>query len=246
MWIPLALLAAYRAWRHMDNLTVAKADFGSSAAAAKPPAHLGDVVPLHRHLRLVHRLRRGLPAAHQGPVPRRRRRRRTRSSGRSSARWCGRSADGWPTGSAAPGSPRSATSRWGSASSASSVRSSSHSFPVFLACFMVLFVATGVGNGSTYRMIPAIFRARGRPGRPGRGPHVPARGGRRDRHHLRGRRLRRLPRPAHLRLVDRGLRLDRARPLRLRRPLRRHARRHLGLLPAARGARWPARGSDDP
>ena len=32
------------------------------------------------------------------------------------------------------------------------------SFPLFLYCFLLLFVATGVGNGSTYRMIPAIFR----------------------------------------------------------------------------------------
>ncbi|WP_392545141.1 MFS transporter [Oryzobacter telluris] len=31
------------------------------------------------------------------------------------------------------------------------------SLPLFFASFMVLFVATGVGNGSTYRMIPAIF-----------------------------------------------------------------------------------------
>lgn len=29
--------------------------------------------------------------------------------------------------------------------------------PLFFASFMVLFVATGVGNGSTYRMIPSIF-----------------------------------------------------------------------------------------
>lgn len=31
------------------------------------------------------------------------------------------------------------------------------SLPLFFVSFMVLFVATGVGNGSTYRMIPAIF-----------------------------------------------------------------------------------------
>ncbi|GIG28845.1 MFS transporter [Cellulomonas marina] len=31
--------------------------------------------------------------------------------------------------------------------------------PVFFAAFMLLFVATGIGNGSTYRMIPAIFRS---------------------------------------------------------------------------------------
>jgi NNP family nitrate/nitrite transporter-like MFS transporter len=32
-------------------------------------------------------------------------------------------------------------------------------FPFFLLSFLSLFVASGVGNGSTYRMIPAIFRA---------------------------------------------------------------------------------------
>src|SRR5205085_2698671 len=32
------------------------------------------------------------------------------------------------------------------------------SFPGFLTMFLVLFVTTGIGNGSTYRIIPAIFR----------------------------------------------------------------------------------------
>jgi MFS transporter, NNP family, nitrate/nitrite transporter len=32
------------------------------------------------------------------------------------------------------------------------------SFGWFLASFLVLFVATGIGNGSTYRSIPSIFR----------------------------------------------------------------------------------------
>lgn len=31
-------------------------------------------------------------------------------------------------------------------------------FPAFLALFLVLFVTTGIGNGSTFRMIPIIFR----------------------------------------------------------------------------------------
>jgi NNP family nitrate/nitrite transporter-like MFS transporter len=35
----------------------------------------------------------------------------------------------------------------------------SHAFGPFLALFLVLFVTTGIGNGSTYRMIPAIFRS---------------------------------------------------------------------------------------
>ncbi|MEV6524414.1 nitrate/nitrite transporter [Longispora sp. NPDC051575] len=33
-----------------------------------------------------------------------------------------------------------------------------HTFGLFLASFGLLFVVSGVGNGSTYRMIPAIFR----------------------------------------------------------------------------------------
>ncbi|WP_307816040.1 MFS transporter [Myceligenerans indicum] len=36
-----------------------------------------------------------------------------------------------------------------------------HSFAMFFASFMLLFVATGVGNGSVYRMIPAVFRVSG-------------------------------------------------------------------------------------
>jgi NNP family nitrate/nitrite transporter-like MFS transporter len=33
-----------------------------------------------------------------------------------------------------------------------------HSFPIFFASFLVLFFATGVGNASTFQMIPAIMR----------------------------------------------------------------------------------------
>jgi len=32
-----------------------------------------------------------------------------------------------------------------------------HSFAGFFACFMLLFLTTGIGNGSTFRMIPIIF-----------------------------------------------------------------------------------------
>jgi NNP family nitrate/nitrite transporter-like MFS transporter len=31
------------------------------------------------------------------------------------------------------------------------------SFPLFLAAFTVLFVLSGIGNGSVYKMIPAVF-----------------------------------------------------------------------------------------
>ncbi|HVV50968.1 MAG TPA: MFS transporter, partial [Polyangia bacterium] len=33
-----------------------------------------------------------------------------------------------------------------------------HAFPLFMAMFLVLFVSSGIGNGSTFRMIPVIFR----------------------------------------------------------------------------------------
>jgi NNP family nitrate/nitrite transporter-like MFS transporter len=36
---------------------------------------------------------------------------------------------------------------------------SAKNFPLFLIAFLVLFVLTGIGNGSTYRMIPSIFGA---------------------------------------------------------------------------------------
>ncbi len=35
-----------------------------------------------------------------------------------------------------------------------------HSFAGFFACFMLLFLTTGIGNGSTFRMIPVIFPAK--------------------------------------------------------------------------------------
>ncbi|MFJ2652054.1 nitrate/nitrite transporter [Streptomyces sp. NPDC087420] len=37
-----------------------------------------------------------------------------------------------------------------------------HSLPLFLTGFIALFVLSGIGNGSTYKMIPAIFQAKAR------------------------------------------------------------------------------------
>jgi NNP family nitrate/nitrite transporter-like MFS transporter len=42
------------------------------------------------------------------------------------------------------------------------IASLQRSLALFLIGFIVLFALTGVGNGSTYKMIPAIFRARAR------------------------------------------------------------------------------------
>src|SRR5207248_10320077 len=43
-----------------------------------------------------------------------------------------------------------------------------HSFALFLVSFLFVFLFSGAGNGSTYRMIPSIFAALGR--RAGGGP----------------------------------------------------------------------------
>ncbi|MFD9006953.1 nitrate/nitrite transporter [Streptomyces sp. NPDC059582] len=40
------------------------------------------------------------------------------------------------------------------------VASHHHSLPLFLTGFVALFVLSGIGNGSTYKMIPAIFQAK--------------------------------------------------------------------------------------
>jgi NNP family nitrate/nitrite transporter-like MFS transporter len=40
------------------------------------------------------------------------------------------------------------------------VASRQHSLPLFLTGFIALFIFSGIGNGSTYKMIPAIFRAK--------------------------------------------------------------------------------------
>jgi NNP family nitrate/nitrite transporter-like MFS transporter len=47
-----------------------------------------------------------------------------------------------------------------------------HSFPGFLLMFLVLFVTTGVGNGSTFRMIPVIFRRENLRAVAGQGPEA--------------------------------------------------------------------------
>ena len=81
-------------------------------------------------------------------------------------------------------------------------------FPWFLGFFLLLFAATGIGNGSTYKMIPAIFRTKARarhraPAPPSArrrstGDQAVVRGDRRDR---RRRRARRLPDPDRVQLA---------------------------------------------
>jgi NNP family nitrate/nitrite transporter-like MFS transporter len=54
------------------------------------------------------------------------------------------------------------------------VASVQSSLGLFLAGFITLFVLSGVGNGSTYKMIPEIFRARHTRGKVGDGERITA------------------------------------------------------------------------
>ena len=80
-------------------------------------------------------------------------------------------------------------------------------FPWFLACFLFVFAATGIGNGSAYRMIPAIWKTYAKKaGSAGSPARIAARlqghqGGLRGAgHRERGGRVRRLPDPDHVRV----------------------------------------------
>ena len=158
MWIPLALLAAVAAWRYMDNLTHAKADFTSSAAAARRPhtwvmsflyiGTFGSFIGYSAAFPLL--IKTQFPDvtvayfAFLGALV-----------GSLIRPFGGRLADRMG------GARITAVSfvAMGAGVLSAVWALSEHSFAFFLASFMLLFVATGVGNGSTYRMIPAIFRA---------------------------------------------------------------------------------------
>ncbi|MFV0458966.1 MAG: MFS transporter [Actinomycetales bacterium] len=157
MWIPLALLAAFLAWRYMDNLTEATADFASSAAAGR-----------HRHTWVMSVLYIGTFGSFIGysaafPL--------LITTQFPEVTATNYAFLGALVGSLARPLGGKVADRFGGArvTAGSFVMMglgvlgavyalSLNSFGLFLFTFMVLFVASGVGNGSTYRMIPAIFR----------------------------------------------------------------------------------------
>ena len=109
----------------------------------------------------------------------------------------------------------------------------------FFAMFMILFFATGVGNASTFQMIPAIMRdgaAAARAGHdPGRAAEAGRYGiGRHHRLHLGDRGLRRLLHPEGLRHLDLAHRRTGDGAVVVHGVLRDLRRRHLGLLHPAR------------
>jgi NNP family nitrate/nitrite transporter-like MFS transporter len=167
MWIPLILVAMWGAWRYMDNLSSAKADFAGSAAALREPhlwlmalLYIGTFGSFIGFASVFPKL-----IADQFPA--------------FSTFQVGQAAVslaflGALVGSLARPYGGKLADRFGGARvtvGAFSIMAlgalsliwtmSLQNFWVFLGCFLVLFAATGMGNGSTYRMIPSIYRVLG-------------------------------------------------------------------------------------
>ncbi len=166
MWIPLIVVAMIGAWRYMDNLSSAKADFAGSAAALREP-HLwlisvlyigtfgsfigfasvfpkliADQFPEFSSIQVGSA---SLTLAFLGALV-----------GSLARPYGGRLADRF--GGARVTVVAFAVMAAGALAVVATLPL--RSFPVFLCCFLVLFAATGMGNGSTYRMIPSVFAAR--------------------------------------------------------------------------------------
>ncbi len=119
-----------------------------------------------------------------------------------------------------------------------------HSFGLFFASFMVLFTGAGIGNGATYRMIPAVFRAGVSDPATPRGS--PQGGGRMHRHRGRRGRLWRLLHPARVRDGQADVRLARPRLLGVRRRLRRDGRHDVCRVRPPRQSPSPPSRSEEP
>ncbi|WP_392507334.1 MFS transporter [Naumannella halotolerans] len=167
IWVPLIVIAALGAALRMDNLSNAKSDFAGAIAAVKEPhlwvlafLYIGTfgsfigfagvfpklIADQYPHFSALHIGTASVSLAFLGALV-----------GSLSRPYGGRLAD-----------------RFGGAKitiGAFAVMAlvvvtvvavlPSASFWVFLALFLVLFAASGIGNGSTYRMIPTVFAWRG-------------------------------------------------------------------------------------
>ncbi len=167
MWIPLILLAMWGAFRFMDNLSSAKADLAGAASALREPhlwvmalLYIGTFGSFIGFAGVFPKLiadqfpdfssfqvgAASLQLAFLGALV-----------GSLSRPYGGKLADRF-------GGARMTVAAFSVmiiATLALILTLPLGSFWVFLGCFLVLFVATGMGNGATYRMIPSIFAARG-------------------------------------------------------------------------------------
>lgn len=166
IWIPFILLAIFGAYKYMDNLSNAKSDFAASLAAVKEP-HLWILALLYIGTfgsfigfasvfpKLIADQFPAFSALHVGAAA-------------LSLAFLGAL-----VGSIARPFGGKLADRFGGAVvtvAAFAVMAIGAlavvwvlpvgNFWAFLGAFLVIFVATGVGNGSTYRMIPSVFAAR--------------------------------------------------------------------------------------
>jgi NNP family nitrate/nitrite transporter-like MFS transporter len=157
LWIPLIVLAAFWAWKVMANLSVANSSFRTSIAAAKRPhtwiisflyiGTFGSFIGFSAAFPLL--IKTTFPEitvahiAFLGALV-----------GSFARPFGGKLAD-------LVGGAR--VTVWsfvvmGLGILAAIVSLNANSFAAFLISFLFLFVASGAANGSTYRMIPAVFR----------------------------------------------------------------------------------------
>ncbi|WP_280680105.1 MFS transporter [Cryobacterium sp. CG_9.6] len=165
-WVPFILVAMWGAWKYMDNLSSAKADFAGSVAALREP-HLwilamlyigtfgsfigfasvfpkliADQFPTYSTFQVASAsLSLAFIGALVGSLAR-------PAGGRLADRFGGASVTVVAFGVMAVGALTV------------TVVLPLGNFWAFLASFVLIFVATGIGNGSTYRMIPSVFSAR--------------------------------------------------------------------------------------
>lgn len=157
LFVPLALLAAFGAWRFMDNLSGIKADYKSFALATANPhtwiisllyigtfgsfiGYAGAFPTLLKTQFPTAPIQLAFLGALVGAL--------TRPLG-------GIVADRL-------GGTRVTLASFGilTVGAIAAVQGLQHkSFPLFFVAFMLLFTGAGIGNGATYRMIPAVFRA---------------------------------------------------------------------------------------
>ncbi|MGC5171092.1 MFS transporter [Micromonospora sp. DT81.3] len=167
IWVPLILLAMFGAWRYMDNLSSAKADFAGSAAALREP-----------HLWLLSLLYIGTFGSFIGFASVFPKLIADQFPAFSGIAVGGASVSlaflGALVGSLARPFGGRLADRFGGARvtmAAFAVMAAmtllvtatlpTGQFWLFLGCFLVIFAAAGAGNGSTYRMIPIVFALRG-------------------------------------------------------------------------------------
>lgn len=170
VWVPLILVTAAAAWRYMDSLTQARADKASYVAALRLGhtwvlsflyiGTFGSFIGFSFALPLV--IKNSFPAFLAGhPFI------ATYLAGLGfTGALLGslaRPAGGWLADRVGGARVTLATFLGMAAFTALAIVGvDQHSFGLFFASFQVIFVFAGVGNGSTYKLIPAVFAGLGR------------------------------------------------------------------------------------